>query len=92
MARLGTGDDNQFKSMQKRLREMRTPIVEKCIGCKKIDIKEGVEPSSFDLCSAYISPEKTWRKGNCPLATHTHIEEKPKEKVRVGQQKSKSMK
>lgn len=87
MARLGNGEDNKFKSMQKRLKEMRTPIVDQCIGCDRIDIEKGVDPSSQDLCSVYISPEKAWRLGNCLLASHLEIEDKPKEKVRVGQQK-----
>ena len=87
MAQIGIGENNQFKSMQKRLREMRKPIIEKCIGCDKVDIEEGATPTSQDLCNAYIDPEQNWKNGDCPLASHLIIEEKPKRKVRVGQQK-----
>jgi len=92
MGRIGVGENTQFKSMQKRLKEMRTPIIEKCIGCNKIDVEEGVAPTSQDLCKSYINPEKNWKLGDCPLASHLQKEEKSKSKVRVGQQKQKKKK
>jgi len=87
MARLGFGDDNKFKSMKKRLREMRTPIIEKCIGCDNIDNEDENDNSSHDFCDIYINPEQSWARGDCPLASHIQKEEIPKVKVRVGQQK-----
>lgn len=87
MPRLGKGIDYKSQSMKKRMMVMRTPIVEQCIGCDKIDIKEGIEPSSQDFCTSYINPASIWSRGDCPLASHLEVEDKPKEKVRVGQQK-----
>jgi len=83
VAKLGFGENDKFKSVQKRLKAMRKPIIEKCIGCEKIDSDDNTR------CSAYIDPEQLWRLGNCPTATHLQKEEKPKTKVRVGQQKQK---
>jgi len=83
MAKLGIGENNKFKSVQKRLKAMRKPIIKKCIGCEKIDSDDNT------LCSVYIDPGQIWRLGNCPAATHLQEEEKPKTKTRVGQQKQK---
>lgn len=61
----------------------RTPIVEKCKGCDRIE-EDG------KLCSAYLFPNKQWRLGICGLATHVvdRVEGK-QDKVRIGQQKTK---
>lgn len=59
----------------------RTPVIEACKGCNRID---------GELCSTYLFPDKRWRLGDCGLATHVvEIAGEQKEKVRVGQQKTK---
>ena len=66
------------------LMEGRTPIVEKCKGCKRID------SSAPDFCGAYLYPDKKWRLGSCNAATHLRpIIDETKSKTRVGQQKQK---
>ena len=54
------------------MNQFKQPIVEKCIGCAKID---------GETCSAYLFPAAKWRAGNCPMATHLVTEVKEKKKV-----------
>ena len=85
--------DSKSESMRKRLMAMRTPIVESCIGCNKIEQVDEKGPSAIDLCKAYISPEKAWRLGPCALASHVRVQIKDDPgKKRVGQQKQKRKK
>jgi len=67
-----------------KLLEMRTPVIEKCDGCDKIEDVKGKR-----LCKTYIFPDKKWKLGNCPVATHisTIIQEEQQGKKRIGQQK-----
>lgn len=61
----------------KNRRNLREPIIEKCIGCEK---------SVNMFCKAYVCPSRMWANGNCALATHIEIKVKETKK-RVGQQK-----
>jgi len=60
--------------------EEKLPVVDECNGC--VRIAEG-------YCSVYLYPNAKWRLGKCNMATHVHLEEEKKGKVRVGQQKQK---
>lgn len=74
------GNGNKMDKLIKEMIKKRTPIVEKCIGCNKI---EG------NFCKAYINPNARWRLGNCALASHIVEQVKDNVKKRVGQQKGK---
>lgn len=64
----------------------KTKVIDKCEGCARIN-----ERTNF--CTTYVNPEKKWRLGNCPLATHVVVRvEENQEKRRVGQQKQKKRK
>jgi hypothetical protein len=67
---------NRFRTeyMEKEL------VHEKCEGCTKV-MKDST-------CSAYPKPAIWWRRGKCPLADHLEVKTKTKDRVRVGQQKS----
>jgi hypothetical protein len=41
---------------------MRKPIIEKCVGCKKI--------TEDNCCEVYINPEVKWAVGGCGISTH----------------------
>ena len=60
--------------------EERTPIINKCEGCGRVD---------GNFCKAYLYPDKKWRLGNCNFATHMKTETEKKGKIRIGQQKGK---
>jgi len=53
------------------------PIIEKCTGC-------GITVAG--ICLRYLEPEKLWRSGICPSATHMHKQQTPEQKKRAGQQ------
>lgn len=73
--------DKKYEAMIASLRSNRTPIIEDCNGCKRID---------GNLCNAALSPQMKWHLGHCNLATHKLlIVDETEEKKRAGQQKSK---
>jgi len=86
MALLGTNVDKKHKAVMDEMMQNRLPVVDECRN-------NPTEPCSFlekgsDFCTVYINPKSRWRLGPCPLATHVSTqEEKPKTKIRVGQQK-----
>lgn len=69
------------------VRYAHKPIVEQCEGCDKVSTREKV-------CTAYLYPATRWKHGSCALATHVReqMDDKPKGKIRVGQQKQKKRK
>ena len=58
------------------------PITKSCEGCEKIEEHFGLQ-----WCSVYVNPKILWARGGCFF--NMKHKEKPKAKVRVGQQKSK---
>jgi len=56
---------------------IRSPIVKECKGCCHID---------NGFCSVYPNPAYWWTNKMCPIRPKT-IEEQPRGKKRVGQQK-----
>ena len=44
------------------------PIVESCKGCSRVFIN--IHPAG-EYCASYPLPEAQWRRGACPLASHT---------------------
>jgi len=71
--------------MYSKLNIPKKKIVEKCIGCTKVQ--------EDDFCFSYYSPETIWRIGNCPLATYiSKSSDQEQQKIRVGQQKQKKKK
>jgi len=64
------------------------PIVEKCLGCKRVT---GNDENAH--CSTYLNPGARWRSGHCALASHVrYMAPEVEEKKRVGQQKQKKHK
>lgn len=61
----------------------KTPIIDKCIGCDKVE---------NGFCISYLFPDKKWRLCDCPLASHIVKKIEDKTKTRVGQQKQKKKK
>ncbi|HRR48725.1 MAG TPA: PxxKW family cysteine-rich protein [Bacteroidales bacterium] len=40
----------------------KKPIIEKCIGCKKV--------TEDNFCMVYVNPEGRWSLGGCGISTH----------------------
>ena len=77
-----------------KLKLIKEKLVEKCSAV--IDDKPfKCSKADGEHCSVYAFPAAKWRIGDCPMASlelRTTFEEKPKDKVRVGQQKQKKKK
>lgn len=83
MSRYSTNFKREEEKREELL-NLREPICYDCEGCKRVDSE------NKGLCTVYIKPEVLWGRGSCHLATHIKlIEDKPKRKIRVGQQKQK---
>jgi len=60
---------------------------DKCINCEHAAlIGPGETEDEIYVCSRYLEPEKLWRSGICPSATHMHKQQAPEQKKRAGQQ------
>ena len=51
----------------------KSPIIEKCLGCKEIE--------DGGTCKSYPIPSALWRRGNCPRATNLEKTVKPNMKL-----------
>lgn len=75
----------KHEDMIKQFKSRRREIVEQCTGCSYVEEEK--------YCSAYLSPERKWRLGNCNLASNIEGVEKVETPFhRVGQQKQRRKK